>query len=736
MANPWDSIRKRMAGALGWSANGTRDLYDVMGYPRVITSYMYRDMYLRNGIASRVVRAYPAATWRQQPTIRDEAGDSDEKNSKQYSPFVDSVNQLFAKFGVMRYMERTDRLSGIGTYGALFMGFQDGEVSLDRPLRSGRVPLLYLAPYGQPNLQVSRWVTDQQNPRFGQPDLYTMMTGTERQLSQVRRSISADASRVIHVAEGLDQDEVYGAPVLEAVYNWMLDLEKVVGSSAETYWLNARGGMSISADKDARLLPDALVKMREQAEDFTNQLTRIIASQGMTAQMLQANTPSPQFHVEKLMDLIAGAKAIPKRILMGSERSDLSSTQDEQNFSTKVEERQVGYAGPSMLKPFVQKMIDTGNVESPQGMWWIEWPDSGALGPAAQADIGLKNAQALAAYSNSPGAELIVPKQEFRATWLNLPSEPDQGMLDPEPVDLDETDPAVQEQFAISGGGTGAQPVQDKALSGIQITALTAIVEAVVSDTMPLESAVALILLSFPGVDEATARAMLQPAVDFEAPAPEPLALPSPSTDGSVPESASTSAGPQDDAAGAVAKLAHRAAATVSRKLRLNVAPRTLYVMRQILNAEDIRAHYRDQGLDVAVPADDMHVTIAYSTTAIDWTKIPDDWTGGNGRDGGLRIGPGGMRMHDQFGTDGAALVLLFTSSDLSWRWGSIREAGASWSWGDYTPHVTISYEQGSPETVALVPWTGAIELGPEQWDTVNEDWKDDVVDNVWRTAP
>ena len=111
------------------------------------------------------------------------------------------------------------------------------------------------------------------------------------------------------------------------------------------------------------------------------------------------------------------------------------------------------------------------------------------------------------------------------------------------------------------------------------------------------------------------------------------------------------------------------------RQPAADAAPRTLYVRRDVLNAAEIIAWAKGQGFTTTLPADDLHVTIAFSRTQIDWMKVGEAWSFGDGK-GRLTVNPGGPRMMERFGE---ATVLLFSSSDLQWRHMAIREAGASW---------------------------------------------------------
>lgn len=157
------------------------------------------------------------------------------------------------------------------------------------------------------------------------------------------------------------------------------------------------------------------------------------------------------------------------------------------------------------------------------------------------------------------------------------------------------------------------------------------------------------------------------------------------------------------------------AAATVTRMQAAanDAAPRTLYVRRDVLNAADIIAWAKGQGFETTLPADDLHVTIAFSRQPVDWFAVGESWSPK------LEIGAGGPRQMERFGD---ATVLLFTASDLRWRHRDIIEAGASWDHPEYQPHITISYGDKRPLT-EIEPYQGEIVLGPEIFEELNEDW-------------
>lgn len=152
-----------------------------------------------------------------------------------------------------------------------------------------------------------------------------------------------------------------------------------------------------------------------------------------------------------------------------------------------------------------------------------------------------------------------------------------------------------------------------------------------------------------------------------------------------------------------------------------DAAPRTLYVQRKLLNAADLISWAKEQGFETTTPADDMHVTVAFSRAAVDWMKAGETWSGD--KDGKLTVQPGGARLVEKLGDKGA-VVLLFNSSDLSWRHEAIRrDAGASWDYPEYQPHVTITYAGGDVDLSKVEPYRGKLVFGPEIFEEIDADW-------------
>jgi len=220
------SGRAALAAALGKSFRGDRDLYQALGYPLEISLEQYEAKYKRQDVAGKLVDLPARDTWRKPPTILD--GDQEDETE-----FTQALQKLVDQRRLWHYLERVDRLSGLGQYGVLLIGVK-GEGALDQPVSaelSGPDRIIYLSGFGEQDAQIKEFEQDPGNARFGLPSLYEIDLGQigDQRLGKKR----VHHSRIIHVAEDLLTDDVHGRPRLERVYNRLDDLEKIVGGGAE-----------------------------------------------------------------------------------------------------------------------------------------------------------------------------------------------------------------------------------------------------------------------------------------------------------------------------------------------------------------------------------------------------------------------------------------------------------------------------------------------------------------------
>lgn len=149
----------------------------------------------------------------------------------------------------------------------------------------------------------------------------------------------------------------------------------------------------------------------------------------------------------------------------------------------------------------------------------------------------------------------------------------------------------------------------------------------------------------------------------------------------------------------------------------------SLYVMRPIVNAAPIIAWAKAQGFKTTLPAEDLHVTLAYSREPFDHSDMEPDPT--------HLVASGGERSLAAFGDKGTAAVLRFEAQPLDERWQEFRDAGASWDHDGFKPHMTISYDAANVDFSKVKPYDGPLVFGPEQFAPLDEDWKTGVKEAV-----
>ncbi len=418
--------RAALSGLAGQQFGGKRDIYEICGYPQALDARDYARMYQRNDIAARVVDAYPDATWGEAPEID-----------------VLGWDALDKKHNIMRSLHRLDRLTNMGHYGILVLGLDGGE-AMHLPADRSDYGLLYLQPHSERTADIIRWDIRPDSPRFGQPFEYNITTGINWTGSGGgERTMRVHHSRVIHVAERAQEDISIGTPRLERIWNRMIDLDKLLGGGAEIYWQNAAQIIAFKAAADTEFDPASKADMEEQFEEMQHGLRRMLRLRGVEPQQIAAGLmgSDPSNLISSELDFIAGATGIPKRILIGSERGELASSQDETAWSNRIMERREQHASPNIIEPLINRLQSLGVVQ--KAPFEVTWADEDTLGEETRATIAKIRAETLTAYNNGLGNDSIVTPLELRE-MLGL-----DGPLPTMPVELpiDESDDQVQSQF-------------------------------------------------------------------------------------------------------------------------------------------------------------------------------------------------------------------------------------------------------------------------------------------------
>jgi hypothetical protein len=212
-------------------------------------------------------------------------------------------------------------------------------------------------------------------------------------------------------------------PRLEAVYNRLMDLEKLVGGDAEMFWRGARPGYQGKVDENYQMTAETKQDLKDQVQEYENNLRRILINEGVDLVALAPQIADPLNHVEIQLQMISAVTGIPKRILTGSERGELASTQDREEWLGFVSSRRQEFAEPLVVRPFVDRCIDYGVLPKPQDRYIIKWKDLWSPSDKERVDIGRMRAAALKDYGTNPMVEDIVTPEGFLKYFLGMPPE-------------------------------------------------------------------------------------------------------------------------------------------------------------------------------------------------------------------------------------------------------------------------------------------------------------------------
>lgn len=444
----FSSFLPGLSGALS-----RRDLVDSMidprrrvdrecGYPEAPDAFLFRLLYERDPIAYRVVKCFPEECWKSDPEIYEDEDEDEE------TEFEIGWKDLLERLHLWTMLHRADELSRIGRYGVLLLGTDDGDdystpleginergERVDNKGESEKLPngdpnpafnekdcpthrVLFVKPFDETCLRINMRETHTENPRFGQPVSYTLLfmdtdvnMGGAGLATQVQITRRVHWTRVIHLADNLQMSEIFGLSAMQPVLNPILDARKTRGGSAEGYWRGAVPTLSLELAPGVQTSDVNKEEIRKEIAKLGNSLDRFIMLAGLTVKPVMSQTPDPTSHIASHMEAIAIALGIPKRILFGSERGELSSSQDAKSWNDRLAGRQTKHITPNIIRRFVDRLIMLGVLAKPEN-YTVKWPDLQNSTDAERAGVAQQETAALSQYAQS-GADAVVPRQSF-----------------------------------------------------------------------------------------------------------------------------------------------------------------------------------------------------------------------------------------------------------------------------------------------------------------------------------
>lgn len=400
--------RARFASTFGESFLGPdgefrRKLFDALGYKEDLIFEDFQSRYDRSGIAERIIDFYPQAVWSSGASVMDD------EDPSVVTEFEADVKELFTRLSIWDAFKRGNILSRIGQYSILLIG-AEGSLETELPSINGIEGVLYITPISEERAKIQTIEDDVSSPRLGLVKTYHI---------KISDTVTAtvDWSRVIHLTNNPIHDRVYGKPVLRSVWNYLDDLDKLVGGGAEAAWSRMDPPTLFDLDPKAQVSAEDKDKMAEQFDEMRHGLRRNMRTRGITPHQLSNSTNTFSDNAETVIRLIAATQGIPSRILMGSETGERATLEDRRLSAERVDEIRDGPAS-IQIRDLIDRLVTAGALSKPDDEFIIKWP---IVDNISEVDRSLAMERIAGANKSQKDAsgKIIMTTDEIRALLLN-----------------------------------------------------------------------------------------------------------------------------------------------------------------------------------------------------------------------------------------------------------------------------------------------------------------------------
>lgn len=421
------------------------------------------ELWQRDPIARRIINIWPEESWRKFPELCDVSEEEESEFEAAFEKLCRGMNERSwadkktATCQFWSVLRDADKLSGIGNYGCIVLGFNKGK--LHEPLpgfeddtadvigpgqfvtnaegEESELRLLYMQAYSQYHCEVTQWETGTESRRYGLPKMYSIRSDrrdSTAEITQPQHSRDVHWSRVVHICPDGDESRVTQDPRLLVCLNRLWDLKKEYAGAGEGFWQGALPGISLepasTGENAPRVGTAELAQIKPQIESFLSRMKRSIVSDSLRTKMIAPNVVSPKDHTEVAIEAICIVLGIPVRIFKGSERGELASSQDESAHDGRCEARRESKITPHVIAPVIDRFIAAGVLPEPsEGGWEALWPSLREKTDKEKAELAKTLIEVIAAYIKSGAAEMISPL-DFLTKILDFDHEEAEAMLE------------------------------------------------------------------------------------------------------------------------------------------------------------------------------------------------------------------------------------------------------------------------------------------------------------------
>lgn len=407
-----------------------RDLENQCHFILKPTVLDYKKYFDFDGATTRAISVFSDECWAEPPEIYETV--------KPYSTsFEKRYQEIEEDFALTSYFHKVDVKSGIGHFGGLLFGINDGKdptepVDTMDPI-SG-IPydgikkdydLLYIRALDETELKIMKLNTDPTSPRFGKPELYRVLLYNPMDVNYTTINyLNVHWTRIVHIPSdsvGGVAAEIYANPRVQNVFQYLQSARKVIHSSAEMFYKGAFPGYALKSIPDPTGMTSVNLdkeSLSKEMYDYQNDLKRYIALQDMEIEPLTPQIATATAHLEDQLKMVASVLGVPYRIYMGSESGHLASSQDKTTWNGRVSGRQRNRCNPVIVKQSIKRLQDLCVMPRTK-KFYSDWNDLNNLTDMDKADIALKRSQAMMAYIKG-GCDTLLPPLEYLMTVLGF----------------------------------------------------------------------------------------------------------------------------------------------------------------------------------------------------------------------------------------------------------------------------------------------------------------------------
>lgn len=425
MTNPLRLVVNNAAAAFNrltgtWMGSGggvdKHNYYKDFGFPDTLDFKAAFQMYRRNGIARAAVDKTAAKTWQTFPYLQEFQRDAGEDLPE--TAIEKAIRTRFDDLRVWQAFKDCDRRFLVGSYAGLILRIADGR-RFDEPVgpvSGGLDALIEVIPAWEGQLTVDVYDEEQRSPTYGQPLMYQYNESNVPTGRKQTRSARIHPDRVIIWSE---DGQVGGVARMEAGYNDLITIAKIIGAGGEGFWKNAKGAPIIELAADQSLeniakasgvpLEDFVEKMNEQVSDFQKGFDDVLMGQGMSIKPFQVQLADPLNFFSIALQSFCASWDIPAKVLVGSQTGERASTEDAGGWNETNDGRRTDIAIPG-INAFIRRLEQFGII--PDNDWYLRWTSLLDGSPQQKIDRAYKMADINMKMKDS--GELVFSHDELR----------------------------------------------------------------------------------------------------------------------------------------------------------------------------------------------------------------------------------------------------------------------------------------------------------------------------------